>query len=154
MTRGPSLWMHSTLSDCCTTNYNWMLSACLENSVTSPMPPPVRSPATPVYGLWYPDWSGSNTGCLADGNEPEYMKLNPTLWMYSSLSECCDENYAWSLNSCDPSRSISLDSSSISSESSTSSDSWCISWSENKCVQVCASWDTAYSNQSECCSER
>jgi hypothetical protein len=151
MTRSPDLWMHSTISACCTTNYNWMLSACLENSSQSQVSYPAPAPSSPVVGLFYPDWEGSNEGCLADGNEPAYMKANPGLWMYNSLSECCDANYEWSLSTCDPSRTLTLSApSSIISESSP----WCMSYSDNKCVQVCPSWETSYSNQSECCSQR
>jgi hypothetical protein len=92
MTRSPDLWMHGTMSACCTTNYNWMLSACLENSAQSPQASyPAPTPSSPA-GLFYPDFSGQNTSCLADGNEPAYMKANPSLWMYTTLSDCCDAN--------------------------------------------------------------
>ncbi|KAL7504512.1 hypothetical protein ACHAXN_005395 [Cyclotella atomus] len=87
MTRSPDLWMHGTMSACCTTN-----SACLENSAQSPQASyPAPTPSSPA-GLFYPDFSGQNTSCLADGNEPAYMKANPSLWMYTTLSDCCDAN--------------------------------------------------------------
>lgn len=158
MTRSPSLWMHSTLSDCCTHNYNWMLKACLESSssshISSPTPQFISKPAsvsTPMS--WYPGWNGSNS-CFADGNEPEYMKVNPSLWMFSTLTECCNHHFAWSLSTCDPYRSIALGSSSSSSSSSLRTSEWCMSWSKNKCTQECASWDATYIDQSECCSDR
>jgi hypothetical protein len=124
-----------------------MINECTANggaapSPTNPAPAPAPTPTT--SGLWYPDWAGSNDGCIADGNEPDYMAQNPTLWMYSTLSECCEMNYSWTMKTCDPS----------GSSGSSSSSQWCMSWTQNKCVQSCETWDWKFATQSECCNER
>jgi hypothetical protein len=72
MTLNPTMWLHDTLSDCCTKNYGWKMKECMGAS----------APAS--SGLYYPDWSGDNEGCLADGNEPQYSKL--ILFMFE---HCC-----------------------------------------------------------------
>lgn len=45
--------------------------------------------------LWYPDWDGSNKGCLSDGNEPLYMTQNPYGFLFNSKEDCCDEHFSW-----------------------------------------------------------
>jgi hypothetical protein len=55
-----------------TKNYGWKMKECMGAS----------APAS--SGLYYPDWSGDNEGCLADGNEPQYSKL--ILFMFE---HCC-----------------------------------------------------------------
>ena len=39
-------------------------------------------------GKYYPDWLGDDT-CKNDGSAPEYMILNPTMWLHDTLSDCC-----------------------------------------------------------------
>eukprot|EP00956_Cyclotella_meneghiniana_P013390 scaffold19343_cov80-Cyclotella_meneghiniana.AAC.1 len=43
-------------------------------------------------GLYYPAWGGSRDTCLNDGNQPDYMNLQPDLWMTESLIDCCLTN--------------------------------------------------------------
>mmetsp|Transcript_20570 Transcript_20570/g.42774 ORF Transcript_20570/g.42774 Transcript_20570/m.42774 type:complete len:639 (-) Transcript_20570:133-2049(-) len=52
-----------------------------------------------LLGDFYPDWSGGGY-CLNDGNEPDYMKLNPSLWVYSTRSSCCTRYYSYAYNDC------------------------------------------------------
>jgi len=63
----------------------------------SPTPPPTRSP-TPFE--WYPDWAGADEGCKADGNEPRYMSLNPSGYMYTEQATCCETHYSWMYGAC------------------------------------------------------
>ena len=51
-------------------------------------------------GLFYPDWAGTNKGCLNDGNEPNYMAANPTQWMHSTLDSCCKKYYFYDHAKC------------------------------------------------------
>ncbi|KAL3798157.1 hypothetical protein HJC23_005718 [Cyclotella cryptica] len=134
----PTLWMYKTLSECCKVTIAGSSPKCMSAATA---PTPTASVPLPGSGLYYPDWEGANTGCLNDGQEPEYMASNPTLWMYTTLSECCEMNYAWSLSRCDPSKF-------------TQSNRWCMSWSSNKCVQGCESWDYKYNSKIECCTQR
>lgn len=55
----------------------------------------------PGIGFFYPDWATDSGTCLQDGEEPGYMRLNPTEWLTSSLEECCDKYYSgWNKNKC------------------------------------------------------
>lgn len=40
-------------------------------------------------GKFYPDWENDSGTCLEDGNEPEYMANDETMWLSDSLVECC-----------------------------------------------------------------
>jgi len=64
----------------------------------------VGSPETEIggreRGMYYPDWTDYNFGCLQDGNHPTYMKLS-TIWLSDSLEECCSRFYSgWNFNKC------------------------------------------------------
>ena len=97
------------LADCCMKYMSYNYYDCLASD---------PSYISPVASLFYPDWEGSNTGCVADGNAPGYMVLNPSEYMYENLSDCCQERYPWSLD-CYPSSTSTL---------------WCFG-SFNKCIQ-------------------
>ena len=56
-------------------------------------------------GLWYPDWEGSNEGCVKDGNEPPYMRNAALYYLFTQKSECCAEHYGWNYQECLGSRS-------------------------------------------------
>lgn len=91
MNIAPEVWMHETLAECCSQNYEWNYDECIG---TSP------AQISPGSGLYYPDWENSDHVCRNDGNQPAYMTQNPTQWMHNTLQECCDKNYSWNLNSC------------------------------------------------------
>jgi hypothetical protein len=143
MVQNPTMWLFESLSACCTKNYSWKMSECM-NGGTAPAP-------APGSGLYYPDWAGANDGCLNDGNEPEYMAKNPSQWMHSTLAACCEKNYGYDLNGCN-------------GTSGTGSNKWYMNFSTGKCVQDCDgaapcdglanSWDIKYDTQSKCCQER
>jgi hypothetical protein len=67
MALDPAMWLHDTLSECCAKNYSWKMKECMGSSTSS--------------GLYYPDWSGDNEGCLADGNEPQYSKYSIEMFL-------------------------------------------------------------------------
>jgi len=53
-------------------------------------------------GIFYPNWWVGNGGkCLEDGQQPIYMILDPSLWLYDSLEGCCDRYFSgWNKNKC------------------------------------------------------
>lgn len=57
-------------------HYDWNLSECMGTA------------ASTSTGQFYPDWLGDDT-CKNDGSAPEYMALNPTMWLHDTLSDCC-----------------------------------------------------------------
>ena len=136
MVQNPTLWLYDTLAECCAAHYAWKSNECLGTTTTP-------------SGLYYPDWSGDNEGCLNDGNEPAYMTQYSTLWMHATLQSCCDEHYSWNLSLC------------LGSSGSSGSNKWYMDWNENKCVQDCTgaspcgglaeTWDKVYDTQDKCC---
>jgi hypothetical protein len=126
-----TFWMFESLSDCCKQYHSYNYNACITSE---------GDVVDPTATMYYPDWDGSNNGCIADGNAPDYMVANPSHWMFESLSECCERFYSWDLSRCDPS-------------GSSTSNLWCMSWDSNSCVQGCNSWDYTYETQVECCDQ-
>jgi len=49
--------------------------------------------------VYYPDWGNTET-CIADGNEPEYMRNNPTAWVFNTADACCTRYFSWSKETC------------------------------------------------------
>lgn len=89
MAANPSNYLYSTLDKCCTNHFGWNYLACmgqLENVC--------------ARSLWYPDWEGSDDGCVSDGNEPTYMMNSPELYMSSQKQDCCQQHYSWKYNEC------------------------------------------------------
>ena len=54
--QNPTHWLYDRRSTCCSAHYSWKIDECLGTTTTT-------------SGLYYPDWSGDNEGCLNDGNE-------------------------------------------------------------------------------------
>lgn len=57
-------------------------------------------PGDCARSLFYPDWSGTNEGCIDDGNQPAYMTDNAVNYLFSQLEDCCMEHYQWMYNDC------------------------------------------------------
>eukprot|EP00956_Cyclotella_meneghiniana_P034765 scaffold108040_cov122-Cyclotella_meneghiniana.AAC.5 len=111
MVGNPTLWLHSTLAECCNTHYFWKSNECIGTTVSA------------STGLYYPDWSGDDEGCLNDGNEPAFMTQSSNSWVYSTLGSCREEHYSWNLNSC------------LGTSVSAGSSKWYMDRKESKCVQ-------------------
>jgi len=68
----------------------------------------LRAPGTQVNGgsnndgsMFYPDWKYDSGTCLKDGEEPGYMRINPTEWLCDTLEECCERYYSgYNKNKC------------------------------------------------------
>jgi hypothetical protein len=76
MNNNPSLWMFTTLKDCCDRYYSWDVVTCLSSGFSF---------VDPTRDLFYPDWGKTNT-CINDGQAPPYMKKASSDWMYSESS--------------------------------------------------------------------
>lgn len=59
-------------------HYDWNQSKCMGTAAST----------NTGTGRYYPDWLGDDT-CKNDGSAPEYMTLNPTMWLHDNLSDCC-----------------------------------------------------------------
>ena len=89
MEANPSAWLFTTLEKCCSTHASWNKEVCVGSH-----------PQECATTLWYPDWAGTNKGCLRDGNEPLYMVQNPSNFIFSDKASCCAEHYSWNEASC------------------------------------------------------
>jgi len=89
MASNPSNYLYSTLDKCCSAHFGWNYLACMG-----------QLEGICARSLWYPDWSGSDNGCLNDGNEPSYMAENPTFYMYGNKVDCCQQHYDWNYSEC------------------------------------------------------
>merc|ERR1712085_151463 len=117
--------------------------------------------------LWYPDWSTAGKGCLNDGNEKPYMKVNPTHYMFATYEICCRTLFGWDLENCFESSTglvTSLSSGSSSSSSSNVQGLWSPDWrpsattclndgNEKPYMVVNPSW-YLYADFRECCERR
>jgi len=89
MAANPTNYLYSTLDKCCTTHFGWNYLACmgqLDNVC--------------ARSLWYPDWKGTDEGCLNDGEEPSYMTQNPVGYLFASKVDCCQQHYNWRYTEC------------------------------------------------------
>lgn len=57
MEQNPSFWLSSTLDKCCTQHFGWNYDHCMG-----------VSDDTCARAYWYPDWEGSNEGCVRNGD--------------------------------------------------------------------------------------
>jgi predicted secreted protein len=81
---------YDTLSLCCATHYSWNSNEC-------------NGSLAPPSGMFFPDWEGTNDGCLKDDGSndvPSYIQSNPSTFMHSSGQECCQIRYSWRYNAC------------------------------------------------------
>ncbi|EJK73487.1 hypothetical protein THAOC_04881 [Thalassiosira oceanica] len=85
----PSNYMSTTLAKCCSSYFSWNYDVCIGNL-----------PGICARSLFYPDWEGSNTGCVDDGNEPSYMTANAVGYMFTHKSDCCQQHYNWNYEEC------------------------------------------------------
>lgn len=80
------------------------------------------------------------------------MIANPSMWMFDTLTACCEKHYGYNLSAC------------TGASSSAGTSKFYMDWGANKCVQDCEgaapcggiaeSWDTKYDTKAECCDEK
>ena len=136
VTNNPITYLFTQLSDCCKEHYQWNYETCL------------GSASTASSGLYYPDYDDSAHICKNDGNAPQYMTNYPSVWMHSTLLDCCNVNYSWNFNAC------------MGSASAGPTGKYFISWSVGKCIEDggglgnAENWDILYDSLIQCCNER
>ena len=85
MNLNPTVFLFSTLDACCVNFFGWTYSSCVG--------------AAAEFVAYYPDWAGANKGCLADGNEPLYMRDNQ-MYLSVTAAACCKAHYSWDYDTC------------------------------------------------------
>jgi len=147
MNNNPSLWMFTTLEDCCKRYYSWDVVKCLSSD---------SSFVDPTKDLFYPDWGKTNT-CINDGQAPPYMKKASSVWLYTSLEDCCSRYYSWD-KECTKAGGGNVPS------ASPKRDGWYAHYQSESCVKSCEGpspcagvaeiWDILYTTKEECCQQR
>jgi hypothetical protein len=152
MNDNPSQWMYTNLADCCYRFFSWDVIKCLSSDPTY---------EDPTSNLYYADWRNSDT-CINDGNAPEYMKRASSVWMHSTLVDCCRRYFSWSLNECIVSGGGNAP---TQSPVDTTEIGWYVHYPSMSCVKNCEDqdsscggsakkWDYLYSSEVECCQKR
>eukprot|EP00984_Skeletonema_dohrnii_P010172 scaffold3958_cov131-Skeletonema_dohrnii-CCMP3373.AAC.2 len=59
----------------------------------SPSSSPTEAPSGNSVNLFYPEWVKGSEGCRNDGDEPDYMAVNPTEWLSSTRDACCKKYF-------------------------------------------------------------
>jgi len=84
--------------------------------------PQLEVAPTNSTGLYYPDWEYDSGTCL-QGKAPLYMELEPEIWLYDTLEDCCERYFGgWNENKCRNIKGSGL---------------WYVSHSLEKCVTDC-----------------
>jgi hypothetical protein len=152
MTNFPSQWMYQDIESCCQRYYSYDLIGCLSSE---------PSYIDPTENLFYPDWIGKTNTCIRDGQAPAYMKKSYTLWMYTSLEDCCSRYYSWKddYNYC-----ITAGGGSIPVTQTPAAEGWYVNYVALSCVKSCEGpspcggvghdWDVKYESKEICCANR
>jgi len=164
MNTNPTIWMHATLRECCTRNYNWNFDECIGSHPSgSSSSGSSSSGSSSASGLYYPDWSaGSANVCKNDGNQPNYMTQNPTNWMHSTLKACCTTRFGWDPTCLTASITTSGGTTTTTTTVATGTGRWYKRSEDWICVQDCVGVDpcggladpweeTDYATRRECC---
>ncbi|KAL3797965.1 hypothetical protein HJC23_013203 [Cyclotella cryptica] len=107
----PTYWLFSTRDKCCKQHFSWNYNFCM------------GADGTDSYALWYPDWEGTNKGCLHDSYAPSYMTQNPSHYLFDSRQDCCKKHYSWNYAEC------------VGGEAADSGEKWYVDWTlgDNTC---------------------
>ena len=93
MAVNPTDWLSSTMEACCKKFFGgYLFETCMGSY------PPDHDDCNVM--LYYPDWEGSNKGCINDGQEPYYMLSNGKYFFSNSLEDCCEKFYEWDFYGC------------------------------------------------------
>jgi hypothetical protein len=144
MVDNESLWLYTNRDDCCARFFSYDLDNCKGISSSSS-----------GSGKYYPDWEGTNTGCLVDDTThlaPSYME--GATYLFDTLNECCDAHYSWNADTC-------------KGTTATVTNKWYADWADSTCYKDCAtggadpdcggpaeSWQAGqlYDTRATCCS--
>lgn len=141
MKYNPGSWLYNSRDACCTRYYSYDYASCMG----------IDSMA--VIGF-YPAWDGTKK-CRNDAEVPDYMRRNPSQWVYDDLESCCERYYSSEQAGCltnsggNPTDSASLE--------------WYVDHENEVCVQDCledsggqcgglvSPWKTLFESPSACC---
>mmetsp|Transcript_31509 Transcript_31509/g.60108 ORF Transcript_31509/g.60108 Transcript_31509/m.60108 type:complete len:784 (-) Transcript_31509:593-2944(-) len=141
MMRNSASWLFNNRDSCCTRYYSFDYTACMG----------VEDSGAIGY---YPAWDGTGK-CLNDTALPEYMRLNPSQWIYDDIDSCCDRYYNWDAISC------RIKSDGATADAATNK--WYVNHIDEVCEQDChesnggscgglvPSWKVLYETSASCC---
>merc|ERR1712194_320409 len=114
MVVNPSWYLYADFRECCERRFEWDVEGCIGSNIdpvtsstsgsssvgTTGTSTTGCSSSSSVQGLWFPDWRPSATTCLNDGNEKNYMVVNPSWYLYATCRECCERRFEWDVEGC------------------------------------------------------
>ncbi|KAL7539345.1 hypothetical protein ACHAXR_009202, partial [Thalassiosira sp. AJA248-18] len=139
-------YFETSLRACCHRYFHWALAECTGGTL-------------PFLGGFYPNWGATEMKCLESSDEmPDYMRNNPSQWLYNDVETCCENYYHWDYNDCIAG--------SGGSSTSSATGKWFVNHLEEICHQDCPSsgnvtcgglansWDELYDSAFDCCSSQ
>jgi hypothetical protein len=87
---------YSTLKECCTANFEWILKDCLGETIDDD-----DSGLDPDKTYWYPIFTSTKCMIHTDENPaPSYMIQNADSDLYPTFKECCQSNFPQKISEC------------------------------------------------------
>jgi hypothetical protein len=88
MQLSPDIWLTDSKQACCKQYFSFAMAECMGVGTT-------------VLG-WYPDWAneGNDAKCHLDDNVPNYMRQDPSSWIYPDVDSCCERYYNYAQDEC------------------------------------------------------
>lgn len=75
------------------------LGVVFEAEVSQPIWSDLVVTVLALLSIWYPVWIDGKY-CENDGNQPWYMKQNPSTWLYNTRDGCCSRYYSYDYAAC------------------------------------------------------
>lgn len=111
-------YYEKSVEACCQAFFHWNLDGCIGEAVSA-------------VGGYYPNWGKFDEICLNDTETmPDYMRANPSQWLYSDVESCCKRYYNYAYDEC-------LAGSSGNEFTVVGSSQWYVDYVLAKCVKDC-----------------
>jgi hypothetical protein len=140
------LFLEASRASCCERYFGWAYATCAGESAVIP-------------AGFHPDWSSGESKCSgATAGMPEYIRKNPTAWLFDTVASCCERYYSWDKTNCVVNSGGSV--------ASAFTNLFYVNDEKMICEQDCAdgtgvscggpvdSWKTLYNSAQECCAQK
>mmetsp|Transcript_25700 Transcript_25700/g.44898 ORF Transcript_25700/g.44898 Transcript_25700/m.44898 type:complete len:1663 (+) Transcript_25700:1-4989(+) len=137
-------WLFNNRDGCCSRYYSYEYIACMG----------VENAGALGY---YPSWDSAQI-CVNNTDVPDYMRLNPSQWVYDDIDSCCERYYNWNHADCVTK--------SGGNSTATATLKWYVNHEDEICEQDCPvdgggpcgglvpSWKTLFETVISCCENR
>jgi len=141
MQYNPGDWLFNTRDGCCIRYYSWEYYACMGEDNAG------------AIG-YYPAWDGTES-CVNDAEAPDYMGLNPSLWIFDNIDSCCQRYYNWNVAGCvfksgDDTTSVATSDWYVNNMNEICQQD-CLEQSGGSCGGLVPSWKDLHKTAASCC---